>query len=116
MTGYIGTPTSRYDGRAKVTGRARYAVEHQRDEHAYAWIVQADHASGRVREVDAEAALRGQPAKRDAFARAADAILRDARGFEHNTFKIELARRAIVRTLSQAAAGTPQSQSIKKIR
>src|SRR5581483_4289610 len=64
----------------------------------------------------AEAALRGQPAKRDAFARAADAILRDARGFEHNTFKIELARRAIVRALRQAAAGAPQSQSNKKIR
>ncbi|HZR60608.1 MAG TPA: xanthine dehydrogenase family protein subunit M [Xanthobacteraceae bacterium] len=68
------------------------------------------------RDQAAEAALRGQPAKRDAFARAADAILRDARGFEHNTFKIELARRAIVRALSQAAAGAPQSQSNKKIR
>jgi xanthine dehydrogenase YagS FAD-binding subunit len=68
------------------------------------------------RDETAEATLRGQPAKRDAFAGAADAILRDAKGFEHNTFKIELARRAIVRALSQAAAGTPQSQSSKKIR
>ncbi len=68
------------------------------------------------RDMSAEAALRGQPANREVFARAADTILRDAKGFEHNTFKIELARRAIVRALSQAAAGTPQSQSIKKIR
>jgi xanthine dehydrogenase YagS FAD-binding subunit len=68
------------------------------------------------RDQAAEAALRGQPAKRAAFARAADAILRDARGFGHNDFKIELARRAIVRALSQAATGAPQSQSNKKIR
>jgi xanthine dehydrogenase YagS FAD-binding subunit len=68
------------------------------------------------RDESAEAALRGQPANRATFARAADAILRDARGFGHNDFKIELARRAIVRALDQAAAGTPQSQSIKKIR
>ena len=42
-------------------------------------------------------------------------VLRDAKGFGHNTFKIDLARRAIVRALSQAARGTPQSQSNKKI-
>ena len=42
-------------------------------------------------------------------------LLRDAKGFGHNTFKIDLARRAIVRALSQAARGTPQSQSNKKI-
>ena len=33
------------------------------------------------------------------------------RAYEHNAFKIELARRAIVRALTQAADGTPQSQS-----
>jgi xanthine dehydrogenase YagS FAD-binding subunit len=43
-------------------------------------------------------------------------MLRDAKGFEHNAFKIDLARRAILRALTQAAAGTPQSQSNKKIR
>jgi xanthine dehydrogenase YagS FAD-binding subunit len=42
-------------------------------------------------------------------------LLRDARGLAHNTFKIELARRATVRALTQAANGTPQSQSNKKI-
>jgi xanthine dehydrogenase YagS FAD-binding subunit len=68
------------------------------------------------RDVSVEAAMRGEPAGRATFARAADAMLREARGFEHNAFKIELARRAIVRALTQAAAGTPQSQSAKKIR
>ena len=51
-----------------------------------------------------------------AFMRAADALLRDAKGYAHNAFKIDLARRAIVRALTQAARGTPQSQSTKKIR
>jgi hypothetical protein len=42
-------------------------------------------------------------------------LLRDAKGYAHNTFKIDLARRCIVRALTQAARGTPQSQSSKKI-
>ena len=49
------------------------------------------------------------------FTRAADLTLREAKGFEHNSFKIDLARRCIVRALSQAARGNPQSQSSKKI-
>jgi xanthine dehydrogenase YagS FAD-binding subunit len=68
------------------------------------------------RDVSVEAAMHGEPANRTTFLHAADAMLREAKGFEHNAFKIELARRAIVRALSQAAAGTPQSQSVKKIR
>jgi xanthine dehydrogenase YagS FAD-binding subunit len=68
------------------------------------------------RDPTAEAALRGQTADQPAFSRAADILLRDARGYEHNTFKIDLARRAVVRALRQAAAGTPQSQADKKIR
>lgn len=63
-----------------------------------------------------EAALRGQATTQANFERAADLLLRDAKGFAHNTFKIDLARRAIVRALTQAAKGTPQSQSNKKIR
>jgi xanthine dehydrogenase YagS FAD-binding subunit len=67
------------------------------------------------RDTAAEAALTGAIADRAAFARAADVLLRDAKPQTHNAFKIDLARRAIVRTLTQAARGTPQSQSIKKI-
>ena len=63
----------------------------------------------------AEAELQGQTADPSTFTRAANVLLRDARGFEHNAFKIDLARSAIVRTLTQAASGTPQSQSNKKI-
>jgi xanthine dehydrogenase YagS FAD-binding subunit len=67
------------------------------------------------RNVQAEAVLSGRPADEETFTQAADLVLREAKGFEYNTFKIELARRAIVRALSQAARGTPQSQSNKKI-
>jgi xanthine dehydrogenase YagS FAD-binding subunit len=68
------------------------------------------------RDQAAEAAMRGQAAEAATFTQAADLLLRDARAFEHNSFKIELARRCIVRTLTQAAHATPQSQSNKKIR
>ncbi|WP_136620843.1 MULTISPECIES: FAD binding domain-containing protein [Mesorhizobium] len=67
------------------------------------------------RDPSAEAALNGQVASPENFRRAADLALRDAKGFEHNAFKIELARRTIVRALTQASRGTPQSQSNKKI-
>ena len=63
----------------------------------------------------AEATLRGQTPSAANFQRAADVLLRDAKGYEHNAFKIDLARRTIVRALTQAANGTPQSQSNKKI-
>ena len=67
------------------------------------------------RDPAAEAALRGQAADAATFARAADVLLRDAKGYGYNDFKISLARRGIVRALTQAANGTPQSQSDKKI-
>ena len=68
------------------------------------------------RDPRAETLLRGQPATTPTFTRAADLVLQGARGYGQNTFKIELARRSIVRALTQAARGTPQSQSDKKIR
>jgi len=67
------------------------------------------------RDALAEGALRGQEANPATFRRAADVLLHDAKGFAHNAFKIDLARRAIVRALTQAARGTPQSQSDKRI-
>ena len=84
-------------------------------------IVEARVALGGVahkpwRDPAAEAALRGEAADRGVFARVADLVLQYAKGFEHNAFKIDLARRAMIRTLTQAAAGTPQSQSDKRIR
>ncbi|MDB6123256.1 MAG: Periplasmic aromatic aldehyde oxidoreductase, binding subunit YagS [Pedosphaera sp.] len=67
------------------------------------------------RNAEAEALLKGKPAGQDNFRKAAEALLSGARGFGHNNFKIELAKRAIPRALKQAAAGTPQSQTIKKV-
>jgi xanthine dehydrogenase YagS FAD-binding subunit len=72
------------------------------------------HKPWRDRNVEGE--LIGAPATRETFARAADTLLRSARGFRHNDFKIELARRTIMRALTQAAQGTPQSQADKRIR
>jgi CO/xanthine dehydrogenase FAD-binding subunit len=46
------------------------------------------------RDPRAEAALHGQPATAATFARAADVLLREAGGYEHNTFKIDRARAA----------------------
>jgi xanthine dehydrogenase YagS FAD-binding subunit len=67
------------------------------------------------RNEEAEASLRGKPAGEAAFNEAAAIVLREARGFGGNTFKISLARRGLIRALSQAARGTPQVQSNKKI-
>jgi xanthine dehydrogenase YagS FAD-binding subunit len=67
------------------------------------------------RDASAEAALNGKVASPETFRHAADLVLEDAKGYEHNAFKIELARRTIVRALTQASRGTPQSQSNKKI-
>jgi xanthine dehydrogenase YagS FAD-binding subunit len=67
------------------------------------------------RDRQAEARLTGKQASREGFLEAADIVLREARGFDHNTFKIELARRAIVRALTQAARGAPQSQADKRL-
>jgi xanthine dehydrogenase YagS FAD-binding subunit len=68
------------------------------------------------RDPRAEAQMSDAPATRETFTRAAAMLLSDARGFGHNDFKISLARQAIVRALSQAASGTPQSQTDKRIR
>jgi xanthine dehydrogenase YagS FAD-binding subunit len=68
------------------------------------------------RDQEAEDFLRGKPASKDGFAAAADIVLKGAKGYDHNAFKIDLARRAVIRALSQAAAGTPQSQTDKRIR
>lgn len=67
------------------------------------------------RRPEAEATLRGKTADEIVFRQAADLAVRDAKGFGHNEFKIDLARRTIIRALLQAARGTPQSQSNKKI-
>jgi xanthine dehydrogenase YagS FAD-binding subunit len=55
------------------------------------------------RNPEAEAALNGKTATKDNFQNAAETIMRDAKGFPDNAFKIDLAKRAIVRALKHAA-------------
>ncbi|MFV1940763.1 xanthine dehydrogenase family protein subunit M [Pseudomonas luteola] len=57
------------------------------------------------RKPEAEALLVGKPATEENFRAAAELLMQGAQGFEHNSFKIELAKRAIVRALSEAASG-----------
>jgi xanthine dehydrogenase YagS FAD-binding subunit len=52
---------------------------------------------------EAESALAGKPATEATFRQAADAALAAAKPLAHNAYKVELARRAIVRALLRAA-------------
>lgn len=51
-TARIGASLSRIDGRAKVTGEARYAGEHPAPDLLYGWVVSAPIAKGRIVAVD----------------------------------------------------------------
>jgi xanthine dehydrogenase YagS FAD-binding subunit len=53
---------------------------------------------------EAEEKLVGQKAEETVFRAAAEAGLRDAKGYKYNSFKVELAKRAIVRALSEVKA------------
>ncbi|MDI3183196.1 FAD binding domain-containing protein [Pseudomonas paracarnis] len=55
-----------------------------------------------------EAFLIGRTVSRETFSAAADALLQDAEPLEHNGFKVKLARRAIIRALSDAAVAGEQ--------
>jgi xanthine dehydrogenase YagR molybdenum-binding subunit len=58
MTAYIGTPTSRVDGHAKVTGAAKYAAEFNVPGLAHACVVASSIAKGRIVRIDTSEALR----------------------------------------------------------
>jgi xanthine dehydrogenase YagS FAD-binding subunit len=60
---------------------------------------------------EAEAALVGAAPTSAAFRRAAEIALAEAKPSGHNAHKIELARRILVRALSEAAVGTPAQQA-----
>ncbi len=57
MASYIGTPTSRVDGRAKVTGSAQYAGEFGAPDLVYASVVTSTISRGRIAHIDASRAL-----------------------------------------------------------
>ena len=111
---------------ARFAGHARYLKIRERTSYAFAvvsaaaalrvegeTITQARLALGGVamkpwRAREAEAILAGAPADGALFHRAAEAALADAKPSGDNGFKIELARRIVVRALTLAAAGTPE--------
>ena len=98
----------------KIRDRASYAfalvsVAAALDLDAGGKIVTARIALGGVahkpwRATDAEQVLAGKAPGEEVFREAARAALAGAKGYEHNTFKIELARRTIVRALTTVAA------------
>ena len=49
MSPYIGTPTSRIDGRAKVTGQAKYAAEFNVPGLLHGYFVPSTITKGRIR-------------------------------------------------------------------
>jgi len=55
---YIGNSVSRADGRAKVTGAAKYSAEFNDPNLAYASVLSSTIAKGRILRIDASAALR----------------------------------------------------------
>ena len=57
MASYIGTATSRVDGRAKVTGEARYAGEFNVHGLVHGYIVDSTIPKGRITRIDTSAAL-----------------------------------------------------------
>jgi xanthine dehydrogenase YagR molybdenum-binding subunit len=57
MAAYIGTATSRVDGRAKVTGEARYAGEFNMPGLVHGHVVESTIPKGRIARIDTTAAL-----------------------------------------------------------
>jgi xanthine dehydrogenase YagS FAD-binding subunit len=68
------------------------------------------------RDINAEQGLKGRTPDAAVFASFAEQVLQPAKGQGANDFKVELARRTIVRALRQAAEGTPQQQSDKSVK
>lgn len=91
------------------------AVEFDGDTIGAARIALGGVAHKPWRVTGAEDLLKGQLPSSGAFGEAADRLLKGAEGYGGNDFKIGLARRAIVRALGQASAGTPQVQSNKVV-
>ena len=57
------------------------------------------------RSAEAEKALVGKPATEETFKAAAEAAFRDAKPLEHNGYKVELGKRAVVLALQRAMTG-----------
>ena len=108
------TPSARRSHYLKVRDRASYAFALV----SVAAVLDVD-GSGNVREArmalggvahkpwrvpEAEQALRGRKPDEAAYRAAADIVVRGAKPYRDNAFKVELAKRTIVRTLATTAA------------
>src|SRR5258706_15230352 len=58
MVNYIGSATPRVDGRAKVTGEAKYAGEFNTSGLAYGSVIESTIAKGRIARIETIEALR----------------------------------------------------------
>ena len=105
-------PCARYSRYRKVRDRASYAFALVSVAAALevedGMIKQARLALGGVahkpwRALEAEKVLLAAEAKAETFRRAAEVELANSKGFAHNRFKIELAKRTIVSVLSELA-------------
>jgi xanthine dehydrogenase YagR molybdenum-binding subunit len=56
MTSPIGTPVNRVEGRAKVTGAAKYAADHKLDRLAYGYLLTSTVGKGTITAMDTAAA------------------------------------------------------------
>ncbi len=54
----MGKPSDRIDGRAKVTGQAKYAAEFSGDDLLYGWVVSSAITKGQITRIDTSAALK----------------------------------------------------------
>lgn len=108
---------ARHSHYLKVRDRASYAfalvsvaaaLELDGDEIIDARLALGGVAHKPWRDRAVEALLIGRTVSRETFSAAADALLQDAEPLEHNGFKVKLARRAIIRALSDAAVAGEQ--------
>lgn len=98
----------------KVRDRASYAfalvsvaaaLETSGNNIKQARIVLGSVAHKPWRSMEAEKALAGKPATEETFKASAEAALKDAKPLEHNAYKVELGKRAIVLALQRAMTG-----------
>jgi xanthine dehydrogenase YagR molybdenum-binding subunit len=112
----IGTPVSRVDGHAKVTGQARYAFEQPADNVAYAAAVTATVAAGEIDAIDPERALAlpGVLAviSHDNAPRLGDTDDGELRLFQSDTvhYRGQIVAAVVAETLEQAREGAAQVQ------
>ena len=98
----------------KVRDRASYAfalvavavaLETNENNIQQARVVLGGVAHKPWRSAEAERVLLGKPATEETFRAAAEAALQDAKPLEHNAYKVELGKRAIVLALQRAMGG-----------